>query len=139
MYLTFGAAMFQLMSRTSFAHRFVSLLCGVSFALFSLSTNVVRPCPMHGTGGHDMSANMGQAHGSHHAPASPSSVPQHSCKCGTTCCSAPLVAMLTVPLLVSVTEVDAASAPLPPLLAAPAFVREHALPFAIGPPATVRG
>ena len=128
------------MIRHSFSHRFVSLLSGVSFALLSLLTNVERPCAMHSMGGSDAMSMVEGDHGAHHAPMAPESAPDHQCKCSTLCCGTPTMAMLAeTPDLASMATVRASIATPLPLSITLFGVREHALPFAIGPPHVMRG
>ncbi len=130
------------MIRPSLLHQFVSLLCGVSFALLSLMTNVERPCPMHSLGDHDatmMMVGVEGEHGAHTAPEVPRSAPDHQCRCGMICCGAPAVAILAMaPDLVSNVLRMPIATPLP-LPMTWAAAREHVLPFAIGPPLVMRG
>lgn len=123
----------------SLSHRFVSLLCGASFALLSLLTNVERPCPMHSMDAHDATTMVEGDQGAHHAPTAPESAPDHQCNCAMICCGAPAVAMLAAtPELGSVVVRAPIATPLP--LQSTLFgAREHALPFAIGPPLVRRG
>ena len=123
----------------SLPHRFVSLLCGLSFALLGLLTNVDRPCPMHNLGGQGATTMMEGDHGAHHAPAAPETAPDHQCKCSMICCSASAVAILTVFSTVPSSVVHTPIAAPLPLQLTLFGAREHALPFAIGPPLVMRG
>ncbi len=127
------------MIRHSLSHRFISVLCGLSFALLSLLTNVERPCPMHSMGGHDATTMVEGDHGAHGEPMAPETAPDHQCKCSMACCGTPAVALLAVtPDLANAVVRTPIATPLP--LQSTLFgAREHALPFAIGPPLVMRG
>ncbi|MHB1298811.1 MAG: hypothetical protein ACYC0B_09815 [Gemmatimonadaceae bacterium] len=133
------------MLRHSPRHRLVSLLGGAAFALLTLTSGVVRHCPMHATGMPDVAADAGDAHGAHHSVTAsvPTSVPEqapaHDCDCAATCCAAPVTAFLTTAprLLARVAQVMEPVAQ--PATIAHVPVRAHALPFSIGPPGLASG
>lgn len=122
--------------------RLLGLLFSAWFALNG-ATASLRDCPMHGaarSGSHAAvdSHEAHAAHAGHSMPAEQDQAPA-PCDCATECCGAVPLQLAPLPTVTTPTVVaHATAAPRPPRAPAGA-VRARLLPFANGPPASLRG